>query len=555
MIGVIADSAVHDVVSEFFELFKTPWEFYRSDRQYEVVLRCGDSDFDENAAKLTVVYTNSDRVFAVGRIKIASRTKDRMLMYNGTEIPLYRESVTFHGPPNDVLVDKGSRQPALHQEQFKENILVYVGYDLFHEVRFLLTRGQPTENAHIPTLELHIAVLRDLIVAAMTALVEIPPVPEGYRFIACLTHDVDHPSIRLHKFDHTSFGFLYRAVVGSLIDMVRGRRPLRVLLINWAAALKLPFVYLGSAKDCWSGFDRYLQIEKDARSSFFVIPFRDNPGEKEGRSAPKRRASRYAATDLTDQIGSLMSAGSEIGLHGIDAWCDSSRGKEELQEIRRLTGMRDIGVRIHWLYFNDLSPLILEQAGADYDSTVGYNDTIGYRAGTTQVYKPLGATRLLELPLHIMDTALFYPTHLDLSFEEAHNRVSGIIDNAARLGGCVTVNWHDRSIAPERCWDGFYKELIAELSRKGAWFATATEAVSWFRKRRSARFEGSNEASELHLKEIAGVDGHLPALYLKFHQERVAQSVSNHNEVSGCSLASSAVGLTRTVAGEDFKEI
>ena len=30
MIGVIADPAEHDVVREFFELFKTPWEFYRS---------------------------------------------------------------------------------------------------------------------------------------------------------------------------------------------------------------------------------------------------------------------------------------------------------------------------------------------------------------------------------------------------------------------------------------------------------------------------------------------------------------------------------------------
>jgi hypothetical protein len=36
MIGVIADPAEHGVVREFFELFKTPWEFYRRDRQYDV---------------------------------------------------------------------------------------------------------------------------------------------------------------------------------------------------------------------------------------------------------------------------------------------------------------------------------------------------------------------------------------------------------------------------------------------------------------------------------------------------------------------------------------
>ena len=40
-----------------------------------------------------------------------------------------------------------------------------VGYDLFAEVRTLLTTGQPSANAAIPALELHIALLRDLIVS------------------------------------------------------------------------------------------------------------------------------------------------------------------------------------------------------------------------------------------------------------------------------------------------------------------------------------------------------------------------------------------------------
>ena len=48
MIGVIADPAEHDVVREFFELFKTPWEFYRGDGQYDVLLCAGDGQFDDN---------------------------------------------------------------------------------------------------------------------------------------------------------------------------------------------------------------------------------------------------------------------------------------------------------------------------------------------------------------------------------------------------------------------------------------------------------------------------------------------------------------------------
>ena len=49
LIGVIADSADHDVAREFFELFKTPWEFYRSDRHYDVVLSAGEGQPDPAA--------------------------------------------------------------------------------------------------------------------------------------------------------------------------------------------------------------------------------------------------------------------------------------------------------------------------------------------------------------------------------------------------------------------------------------------------------------------------------------------------------------------------
>src|SRR5262249_33701598 len=152
----------------------------------------------------------------------------------------------------------------------------------------------------------------------------------------------------------------------------------------------------------------------------------------------------------------LLAAGCEVGLHGIDAWIDSARGREELSKIRLITGTRDVGVRMHWLFLGDQSPVVLENAGASYDSTVGYNQTVGYRAGTSQAYKPLNAATLLELPLHIMDTALFYPSHLHLSPKNATSTINQIIANAVQHGGCVTVNWHDRSIAPERLWTGTY---------------------------------------------------------------------------------------------------
>ena len=158
----------------------------------------------------------------------------------------------------------------------------------------------------------------------------------------------------------------------------------------------------------------------------------------------------------------------------------------------------------------------LERAGASYDSTVGYNETIGYRAGTTQAYGPLGTSRLIELPLHVMDTALFFPSYLHLSPAEARKRVGRMIDDAIRFGGCLTVNWHDRSIAPERLWGDFYVDLVAELKARGAWLTTAGEAVAWFRNRRSAVFESAGwEPETLRTKIAVETRDDLPGLQLR----------------------------------------
>jgi hypothetical protein len=521
MIGVIADSAEQEIVREFFELFKTPWEFYERGRRYDVLICAADDEFDETA-KLVVFYAGRKTHFDdEHKIQIdCQRRHTCILSYQGNRIPLYGDTITFTEKGSGLLIDDESQQCLAYLGRSRERVLARIGYNLFGEVRRLLTMGQPPANAIMPALELHIAFLRDLITGCGVPLAEIPPVPDGYRFIACLTHDVDHPSIRQHKWDHTMFGFMYRAVFGSLGNLIQGRVSVRDLIKNWTAVLKLPFVHLGLAKDFWGEFDdRYLKLEKGVYSTFFVIPFKECSGKTSHGRAPVFRAARYCAQDIASTIQKLLTTGSEVGLHGIDAWLDSSRGRDELEEIRRLTGVSEIGVRMHWLYYDQQSPRVLEKAGAIYDSTIGYNETVGYRVGTTQVYKPLEASWLLELPLHVMDTALFYPAHLGLSPQQARALLGRIADNATEFGGCLTINWHDRSIAPERLWDACYRDLIQDLKSRGAWFATAGQAVSWFRKRRSAVFEMDSMApGAVRAKVAADHGGHLPGLRLRIHK-------------------------------------
>lgn len=520
MIGVIADSAEFGVVREFFELFKTPWEFYRKNQQYEVLICAGECQV-EAGAKVTLVYAGR-KVHLDDERDVSVKPQAShscFLAYRENRIPIYGDTIAFASKADAILVDENTQECAAYLDTSGGRSVARIGYDLFGEIRTLLTVGQPQANASIPALELHIVLVRDLITGCGISLVEIPPVPEGFSFIVCLTHDVDHPSIRRHKLDHTIIGFFWRAIFGSLIDIVRGWISLRDAAKNWAAAVKLPFVYLGLAKDFWSDFaDHYLEVEKGLRSTFFVIPRKNYAGKGIDTRAAALRASRYEAKELADTIRRLTAAGCEVGLHGIDAWLDASTGHEEIEEIRRLTSASEVGVRMHWLYHNEKSPVTLEKAGAAYDSTSGYNETVGYRAGTTQAFKPLEAERLLELPLHAMDTALFYLSYLGLSPREASARLKGIADDAARYGGCVTINWHDRSLAPERLWGGCYCQLIEDLKRRGAWFATASQAIAWFRKRRSVIFEEVEPGVVRTLPTPS--NDQLPGLRVRIHRAR-----------------------------------
>src|SRR5215467_795414 len=373
MLGVIATEAEEHVVREFFELFKTPWEFYKDRHHYDVIVCSGSSpNLPSAAAKLLIVYAGCETDCDDERnIRIESQCRTADLSYRGKRLPIYGNAVTFQQTPA-FLTDGAGSKAAAYLHRSGDIVFARVGYDLFQEVEALLRSGQPFHNAAVPTLDLHISLLRDLVVCSGLPLLEIPPVPSGHSFIACLTHDLDHASIRRHLFDSTILGFFYRATLGTTINAARGRTTAGNLLRNWAAAATLPFIYLGVARDIWSDFDRYLQLEQGRPSTFFVIPFQNRPGRSAKGQAPRNRGTKYDVSHIAEKVSQLAAAGSEIGLHGIDAWADSAKGHEEKCRIRDFTAKETLGVRMHWLYSDEQSPAVLEQAGFIYDSTDGY---------------------------------------------------------------------------------------------------------------------------------------------------------------------------------------
>jgi hypothetical protein len=246
---------------------------------------------------------------------------------------------------------------------------------------------------------------------------------------------------------------------------------------------------MGLVPDFWRPFEDYARVENRRRSTFFLVPFKGRPGRAPDGTLNSWRATPYGISDIQKEVKQASDCGNELAVHGIDAWQDPEAGRVEMQQLNILTGKKTVGVRMHWLYFAQDSPRRLEDAGFDYDSTCGYNETVGYRAGTSQVFRPIGCGTLMELPMSIMDSALFTAGRMNLRREEALQLCCRIIENARRFGGTLVINWHERSLAPERLWGCFYKVLLEEVEKGDrAWFGTAREAVEWFRWRRSITF-------------------------------------------------------------------
>lgn len=489
------------------------------DRQYDVVIstRTERTSLD---AQLVIVFSSVTTAFDKHHaISIKPASSSHASDLRGTPIPIHGKLARLAGPGEPLIFgDRESEVLGLQISDYQGH-RIRIGYNLFSEVDFLLTHGQPIEHALVPTIERHLSLLRMWILMAGIAFVEIPPIPRGYSFVASLTHDVDFLSIRHHRFDHTFWGFLYRAVVGSLFAFIRRRNSLPRLLRNWKTVMSLPLVYLGFASDFWDQFARYVEIEKVERSTFFLIPFKNRAGDRECGESHSRRATRYDIGDVNSQIKMLEHRGFEIGLHGIDAWHSIEKAKEELKRIADIGGHDKIGIRMHWLCFDELSPSVLDKAGFEYDSTAGYNEAIGFRCGTSQVFRPLGASRLLELPLHIQDTALFFPDRLDFDENMAWAMCMKVLDIAEKSGGVVTLSWHMRSLAPERLWDGFYIRLLHDIRMRHAWIGSAVQAVNWFRGRRSVEFGTfETDGKTLQLEMKADVDKLDPGLLLRVYR-------------------------------------
>jgi len=388
-------------------------------------------------------------------------------------------------------------------EGYAGNLIDLTKNDIFCTISDLLNTGR--QHLHEPACDILLDQLRQEL-KKYTLLVEIPPVPWGHSYLVALTHDVDVTSVRECR---------YGTVGNAAFQCFRNG--------FFQAGFRFCLARFGIGNDPWALFESWKTLENQLgiRSTFFFVPKKDDFGVR----AHHYRAVGYSPRkEILDDLAAL---GWEVGVHGIDNWADPEEGKKEMAII----GKNTAGNRTHWLLFDRNSWTVLDDAGYSYDSTFGYNDDAGFRAGTTQVYRPRDTKNLLELPLHIQDLGLFgkfcwAPSDkgwektpcLHLTESSALDYCNRILDFAKKYGGAVTLLWHYENITPPRDWSGLYHALVKRAKKDGAYVSTAGNVVQWFRMRRSIRVTLTHDGNCLYVTLSGNLSPEgLPAFRLRVY--------------------------------------
>src|SRR5262249_46841680 len=156
-----------------------------------------------------------------------------------------------------------------------------------------------------------------------------------------------------------------------------------------------------------------------------------------------------------------------MGAHpGYYTYHARERLQEEADHIRSAVGSSLIGGRQHYLRWSPQTWEDWEACGFAYDSTLGYADAIGFRAGTCIPYKPwlLGPAReatLLEIPLIVMDVTL--SEYMRVPKEEQFGKIMTIVAKCRLVGGVFTLLWHNNTLVEPRYGDTYIR-LIHHLA-------------------------------------------------------------------------------------------
>jgi hypothetical protein len=301
------------------------------------------------------------------------------------------------------------------------------------------------------------------------------PWPEGHRWAAVVTHDLDvvdwwplFPLVRMAQLGMKGSWDL-AGRVGRAARRSTNRDPVT------------------------RGVHALLQLEAHhgIRATWFVIcsdPTIRSMLAGDSTYRPDGAAARRILT-------ALAHAGHEIGLHGSFATAEDGKPMvAQRRSLMRLTSSPVEGTRQHFLRMHPgQTQRLMVEAGFEYDASWGFADRNGFRLGVADILPAWDAERAAVMPLDIVPL---------MWMDRALSKYAGVeepgrwIEDARELArecraaeGAWVGLWHPNTMEAL----GFpgaepaFVSLLQALADDGPYFASAHKIVQWRRFRRSVR--------------------------------------------------------------------
>lgn len=327
----------------------------------------------------------------------------------------------------------------------------------------------------VPVVQRYAAALRAAVqaVAGRRPVRLLAPWPEGRRWAAAITHDLDvvagWPAFTLLR----------------IAELVRRGEVTRAGRVVGAAARAV------GRDPVLAGVRALLEAEHAASlpATWFILCGTPTPAtwlRGDLTYSPESRSTRR----LLDEIAT---AGHEIGLHGsFRTTLDADRLGEERERLGRLIGGAPAGVRQHFLRMRPgRTQAAMHAAGFGYDATYGFPDRNGLRLGVADSVPAWcgdGPTPFETVPLIWMDRALS-------KYRGVEDPNAWITDARSLAATCRDVGglwvglWHPNLVAPLGYPDapGAFRGLLASLAADAPYWGTLGRIVDWRRARRAVR--------------------------------------------------------------------
>jgi peptidoglycan/xylan/chitin deacetylase (PgdA/CDA1 family) len=171
-------------------------------------------------------------------------------------------------------------------------------------------------------------------------------------------------------------------------------------------------------------------------------------------------------------IRSIHDRGHEIGLHpSYQTYLDEKQLRLELENLLRVLGEENIkqeviGGRQHYLRWETpTTARNWESAGLNYDSTLGYADSGGFRCGTCYEYSLYDIherreLRVRERPLVVMEVGIVPKPFKNNAFSRnVIDRMQHFKEVCRKYNGDFVFLWHNTTFYTEQSYS-CYKELV-----------------------------------------------------------------------------------------------